>query len=192
MAETISSNEFRRILSGARGGDELAGERLLELVYVELKGLAARALRGQRRNHTLQNTALVHEAWLRIADRAPSDWRDRAHFLNASAQAMRHVLVDHARRCNANKRPGSDRLRVVFREDLKLGGDEGVDLVEVDDTLRKLERLDPRQARIVELRALAGMTIKEIAEVLETPEGLVKAEWRMARAWLRLELSGGR
>ncbi|MDP6539155.1 MAG: ECF-type sigma factor [Planctomycetota bacterium] len=188
MAETISSNEFRQLLSGARGGDELAGERLLELVYVELKGLAARALRGQRRNHTLQNTALVHEAWLRISKRAPTDWRDRAHFLNASAQAMRRVLVDHARRRDAYKRPMAERLRVVFREDLQLGDEDGVDLVDVDDTLRKLEALDERQARIVELRALAGMTIKEIAAVLEASESTIKTEWRLARAWLRREL----
>ncbi len=157
-------------------------------VYDDLHALAADRFRGQHQCHTLQATALVHEAWLRIADRDDGSFNDRTHFLAVAARAMRHVLVDHARRVGANKR-GGDRQRVTLQT-----GDGGAapmppsDMLDLEQALLALEKQDLRLARLIEYKFFAGMTIAEIAEALEVSEMTVSNDWRRARIWLTREL----
>lgn len=168
-----------------------AARQLLDVLYGELRALAGSFFRRQSASHTLQPTALVHEAWLRLADNTSSDLRDRAHFLALAGTAMRHILVDHARAKSAAKR-GGDRERVAIEGDwgeLAPGrGDDPADVVALDDALSRLAELDGRQARIVELRVFAGMTVDETAEALGVSPRTVDLDWRMARAWLSREL----
>jgi len=176
-----------------RRGDPGAAERLLPLVYAELRGLAGGIFRGQRADQTLQPTALVHEAFLRLVDQENLSVNDRAHFRSLAAQAMRQILTDHARRRRARKR-GGDRERSTLVEPPTPEGGEGLDLLALDEVLAKLERLDARQHRIVELRFFAGLEMEEIALVLDTSKSTVEREWRAARAWLGARLrerSGG-
>ena len=189
---TDRPHSVTRLLEEARAGDASALNRLLPLVYDQLRAVAARALHAERPDHTLQPTALVHEAYLRLVDqRAP--WRDRAHFFAIAAQAMHRILVDYARAHRASKRGGSAAR--VSLDETNDGPAERVveldDVLEIDEALAELAALDPLEARIVELRYFGGLTIEESAEALNVSPATVKREWRMARAWLYRRLSGG-
>ena len=158
---------------------------LIPLVYEELRGVAANYLKGERPGHTLQPTALVHEAFLRLLDQKKVVWENRAHFFAIASRMMRRVLVDHARRRAAAKRDGQ-----AFRVDIPLAvsPESDPDLITLDDALTRLEKLDPAQARVVELRFFGGLTVEETAEVTGTSPATVKREWQTARAFLRREI----
>ena len=162
------------------------GETLSPLLYAELKALAARAMRGERDGHTLQTTALVNEAWIRVSDQQRLDPANRAQFLAIAAQMMRRVLVDHARRRAAAKRPTSDARVVITEIDLT---NPDTDLVELDSALARLAVLSPRQAQVIDLKFFAGLELEEIAEVLDVARPTIVRDWRMARAWLQRELA---
>ena len=164
---------------------------MLEQVYDELRQLAAVALTRQKQGITiLQPTALVHELYLRLAGKTQGQWQDRTHFLAVAAKAMRQILIDHARKRNAAKRGGRWQ-RVTLSEAVGAPKNTNVDLICLNDALIKLTSLHKRQAQIVELRFLAGLTVQEVARVLEVSAETVKVDWRMARAWLMKELSEG-
>jgi RNA polymerase sigma factor (TIGR02999 family) len=171
-------------------GDVEAEGRLYGLVYDELRRQAARLLRRERREHTLQPTALVHEAYLRLAELRGGQWPSRAHFFAMAARAMRHVLVDHARRRRALKRDGA-LTRVAWTDDVVATGPSDLDVVELEQALQELAALDPEQAHIVELRLFAGLTVEETAEVTGVSTSTVKREWRTARLWLKRRLARG-
>ena len=169
-------------------GDRPAAERILPLVYDELRQLAAHYLRRERRpDHTLQPTALVHEAYLRLIDQSRVDWKNRAHFCAMASEMMRRILVDHARRHYAQKRGGAE-TRIALDDAVSFPRDAGVDVVAVDEALFDLARLDPQQSRIVELRFFGGLTLDETAEVLNVSRSTVQREWNMAKAWLYNQL----
>lgn len=185
----LATHNTTAILHELSDGDPSAVHRLLPRVYEELRTIAARALRGERADHTLQPTALVHEAFLRLVNREGITCPDRAHFLALAAATCRRVLVDHARRHRASKR-GGQRKRVSLHDEAAIQRDEReVDLLAVDDALKRLARLHPRQARTVELRFFGGLSVTEMARVLSVSPRTVKNDWRVARAWLRRELS---
>jgi RNA polymerase sigma factor (TIGR02999 family) len=172
-------------------GDVEAGERLLPIVYGELRRQAARLLRRERRDHTLQPTALVHETYLRLVEQKAADWRNRTQFFAVAARAMRRILVDHARRHGARKRGGSwDRITL---DESRRGwpGEPSVDVLALEDALDELAALDPDKVRLVELRFFAGLNLEETASVLGVSESTVSREWRLARAWLFRRLGGG-
>jgi RNA polymerase sigma factor (TIGR02999 family) len=168
-------------------GESEAGSHLYELVYQNLHRQAARLLRRERRDHTLQPTALVHEAYLRLADVRGGDWPSRAHFYAMAARVMRHVLVDHARRRHAHKRDGG-ATRVAWEEGAGAATELNLDVLALENALQELARLDPEQTHIVELRLFAGLSVEETAEVTGVSTATVKREWRTARAWLRRRL----
>ena len=157
-------------------------------VYTELRDLAARYIHRERKSHTLQPTALVHEAYLKLVGQTRVDWQGRAHFLAIAAQAMRQILVDHARRHRAAKR-GGNRHRIALDDNLVIESNRNVDLLALEDALTKLTKLDPRQAQMIELRFFGGLSIAEVAKVMEISKRSVEREWTMVRAWLRRELS---
>jgi RNA polymerase sigma factor (TIGR02999 family) len=168
-------------------GDGDALNQLLPLVYAELRRMAARQIRAERANHTLQPTALVHEVYLRLVDQRQVDWHNRAHFLGVSARIMRRILVDHARRHGARKR--GDGVQCMSIEDAKeLAAAPDVPILALDHALDRLETVDPDLAKIVELRAFGGLTIEETAHVLNVSPSTAKREWRTAKAWLNREL----
>jgi len=168
-------------------GNPRALDQLLPLVYEELRGIARRQLRREREGHTLQPTALVHEAYLRLVDQRQVDWRSRAHFFGVAAQVMRRILVDDARRHNAGKR-GDGVQRVPIDEAIEVPGREDISVLALDDALGRLETVDRGLAKIVELRAFGGLTIEEAAQVLKVSASTAKREWRPAKAWLTREL----
>ncbi len=180
------SAQITQVLRQVEQGDPSQVADLLPLVYDELHAQAQRYLNRENRDHTLQPTALVHEAYLKLVDQSRVHWQGRTHFLAVGAQAMRRVLVDHARGRKRLKR-GGDRQRIALDEGLALSTDRDEDLLAVDDALTKLAGLDPRQARIVELRFFAGMSVAEVAEVLGVSKRTVEAEWTAVKAWLRKE-----
>lgn len=185
-------SEFTTLLARASAGDQEAHECVYAAVQAELHRLAGSMMRAERSDHTLQPTALVNEACLRLFDQRGA-WEGRGHFLALAATVMRRVLADHARRRRAEKR-GGDRQRVTLdgcEASRDAEGERDVDLLALDAALEKLAGLYARQARIVELRYLAGMTVDEVAEALEISRSTVEAEWRMARAWLHRELGDG-
>jgi RNA polymerase sigma-70 factor, ECF subfamily len=171
------------------GGEEQphSTPELTDEVYRELRRVAAYYLKAERPDHTLQPTALVHEAWIRMGTRKDLLFRDRAHFFASAAEIMRHVLVDHARRYAAGKRPNPSN-RCEFSEVYSFSLDRSEELLAVDEALRRLAGLDPRQAQIVEMRFFAGLSEEEIAKVLEISPRTVKRDWKMAKAWLQSEL----
>lgn len=156
------------------------------LIYSELKALAARAMRGERECHTLQTTALVNEAWMRVVEQHGLDRTNRAQFLCIAAQMMRRVLVDHARRRTAAKRPSSGERVVIEEIDLP---ETKSDLVELDEALKRLAEISPRQAQVIDLKFFVGLELPEIADVLNVARASVVRDWRMARAWLQRELA---
>src|ERR1043166_4937553 len=172
------------------GGDQEAPARLMPLVYDELRGLARHYLQRERPDHTLQATGLLHEAYLRLVDQSTATWQSRAHFFGVAAQVMRRILVDYARSHRAGKRGGGwDKLE--FDDALAPAAERSVDLVALDDALKDLLALDPRQSQIVELRFFGGLTNEEIGEVLDVSPRTVKREWRIAKAWLRRAIMTG-
>lgn len=192
LDERAPSADVTGLLLAWGTGDAGAGERLLPAVYDELRRQAGRAMRREGDAHTLQATALVHEAYLRLVDQNRVAWRNRAHFFAIAAQMMRRVLVDHARTRLAAKRGG--QLHRVTLGDVGAGAEQGdgdVDLLALHDALDQLAVLDPRQARLVELRYFGGLGIEETAEALGVSPATVKRDWAVARAWLRRELASG-
>jgi RNA polymerase sigma factor (TIGR02999 family) len=168
-------------------GNRSGLNQLLPLVYAELRRIAARQLRGERANHTLQPTALVHEAYLRLVDQRQVDWQNRAHFFGVAAQVMRRILVDHARRHSASKR-GEGVPCVSIDEAREVAASNEMPVLALDQALDRLETIDSDLARIVELRAFGGLTIEEAAHVLNVSPSTAKREWRTAKAWLGREL----
>ncbi|MFL6254689.1 MAG: sigma-70 family RNA polymerase sigma factor [Pyrinomonadaceae bacterium] len=185
-----SPEEVTQILQEVSGGDREAPARLMPLVYDELRRLADHYLRQERPDHTLQPTALVHEAYLRLVDQTRVDWQNRAHFFGVAAQLMRRILVDYARRHQTSKRGGL-RQKLTLDEAVDYSQTRDVDLVRLDDALTALAQFDARQSRIVELRFFGGLTIEETAEALDISPATVKVDWNMAKAWLRREIGGG-
>jgi RNA polymerase sigma-70 factor (ECF subfamily) len=183
----VSAPDVTQILQEIRDGDGDAPARLMPLVYDELRRLADHYLRQERPDHTLQPTALVHEAYLKLVDQTSVDWQNRAHFFGVSAQVMRQILVDHARRHRASKRGGLQQ-KLTLDEAIDYSQPLDVDLVALDDALTALAQLDARQSKIVELRFFGGLTIEETAVALGISPATVKVDWGMAKAWLRREI----
>lgn len=183
----VSTRSVTALLTNWSRGDATALDQLVPLVYEELRRIAARQLRGERANHTLQPTALVHEVYLRLIDQRQVDWQDRAHFLGVAAHTMRRVLVDHARRHGARKR-GDGVQRVSIDDAKELAASPDVPLLSLDHALDRLEAVDPDLAKVVELRAFGGLTIEEAAHVLKVSPSTAKRDWRTAKAWLNREL----
>ncbi len=185
-----SPEEITRLLADWGRGDREALDRLAPLVHAELRGIARRQMSRERPGHTLQATALVNEAYLRLAGQDGFEYKDRAHFYAVCAQVMRHVLIDHARSHARDKR-GGGALQVTLGEAEALDAGRAADLVALDEALRELEELDPQKGRIVELRYFAGLGIEETAEVLGISPTTVRREWRRAKAWLYRSMAGG-
>ncbi len=175
------------LLFDLQHGNAEALDDLMPLVYAELRALAGRYLRSERDGHTLQPTALVHEAFLRLVDQRTATWENRAHFFSVAATLMRRIIVDHARRRNAQKRGGGRFVTLAEAGDIS---SENVDVLRVDEALAELAQLDPRQARVVELRFFAGLSMEEAGEVLGVSPATVKRDWLLAKAFLHRELSG--
>jgi len=180
--------DVTRLLIAWRGGDQAALDRLMPLVYQELRRLARRYMRDERPDHLLQTTALVHEAYLRLVDVNRVDWESRNHFFAVSAQMMRRILVEAARRRNADKR-GGDASHVALDEALVPAPARDADLIALDEALDSLATLDPRKARVVELRYFAGLGVQETAGVLGVSTETVTRDWRMAKLWLRRDVA---
>lgn len=183
------THEVTQLLVAWGNGDAAALDRLMPLVYAELRRLARHYMSRERLGHTLQTTALVNEAYLRLVVQENIHWENRAHFFGIAARLMRQILIEHARGRGAAKRGGA-QLRLSLSRVDRLASRPDVDLLALDEALRRLEALDPQKSRIVELRYFGGLGIEETAEVLGISPATVKREWSMARAWLRSELSG--
>ena len=180
----MSDKPITQLLSEIKSGrQEVLGE-LLPLVYDELRRLADNYLRRERSDHTLQPTALVHEAYLRLVGQNPIEWQNRAHFFGIAARLMREILIEYARGRNRQKRGGGYKTQIVLSDAVSFNNQEQFDVIAVDEALNKLEKLDERQARIVELKFFGGLTIEEIAEVLEVSAATVKREWSTAKLLL--------
>ncbi len=188
---TVTREEISELLKAWGGGDAEAAERFVPLIYDELRRQAHRFLNRERANHTLQTTALVHEAYLRLTEQRNVNWQNRAHFFGLAAQMMRRILVNYAVSRNREKRGGANE-NIALDETIVIAAEKSeVDLMALDEALTRLEKLDARQARVVELRYFSGLNIEETAEVLNISPATVKREWSMAKAWLKAELSGG-
>lgn len=183
------STQVTQLLSRWRVGDRAALDELMPLVYGELRRIAQRYLSQERPEHTLQSTALVNEAYLRLVGQDLPQWQNRAHFFAVAAQLMRQILVDHARARQAAKR-GGDACKLTLDESVAIHRQRDVDLIELDNALKGLEHLDPQQSRIVELRFFAGLSIEDTSEVLGISPATVKRDWTTARAWLYRAMSG--
>lgn len=179
--------DLAALLAQWRAGDRDALEQLVPMVYDELRDLADSFLRRERDSHTLQPTALAHEAFLRLLGQHAT-WQSRAHLFGVAAELMRRILVDHARRKRAAKRGGPAGV-LQLDDTIDFGETRGVDVIALDDALQALERLDPQQSRIIELRFFTGLSLEETAEALGVSASTVKREWRSARAWLSRELT---
>jgi RNA polymerase sigma factor (TIGR02999 family) len=182
--------EVTALLRKITAGDSSAAAEVVPLIYDELRRLAAHFMARERPDHTLQATALVHEAYLRLVDQRQANWQNRAHFYGAAAGVMRRILVDHARARRAEKR-GGDAHPAPFDESLGFSGDQTEELIGLDTALTRLAERSPRQVRIVELRFFAGLNVEETAEALAISPKTVKRDWSVARAWLHRELRGG-
>lgn len=188
--EEVPPGEVTRVLADIRRGDAGAHDRLWEIVYAELRRLAERKMARERRGQTLQPTALVHEAYVRLVgsgDAAPRSWDGRGHFYAAAANAMRRILVDRARHRGRLKR-GADAARVALSGVALESPVKSVDLIDLDDALNKLEAIDPAKATLVTLRYLLGCTVEETAEAMGLSEAKIKKDWIFAKAWLRRQL----
>jgi RNA polymerase sigma factor (TIGR02999 family) len=183
-----SQKQITQMLVDWGNGDQAALEKLTPLVYDELHRLARRYMGRERPGHTLQTSALVNEAYIRLIDWKDIQWQNRAHFFAVSAQLMRRILVDFARSRNYAKRGGAAR-NVSLDEAMVVSREKGADLVALDDALDSLARLNERQSRVVELRFFGGLELDEIAEVIKVSVGTVRRDWSLARAWLHRELS---
>lgn len=190
MAPSPSPGAITELLERSRGGDEPAAGLLVPLVYGELRRIAASCLRRERAGHTLQATALVHEAYLRLLKDHSLSFQNRAHFLGIAARAMREILVEHARARDATKR-GGERRRITLDEAIAATRDRHVDVLAIHEALERLAALDAQHARLVELRFFGGLTNEEAAEALGVSVATIKRTWSAARAWLYRELSQG-
>lgn len=188
MAAISSEPDVTELLDEWRRGDTAALDRLTPLVYDELRRIAHRYMRAERGGHTLETTALVNEAYLRLATQRRVEWQDRAHFFAVTAQVMRHVLIDHARRRRYAKRGGAEAQQVPLEEAHAMTTERAAELLALDEALEKLAQLDPRKARVVELRYFGGLSLEETAAVLEVSAMTVRRDWRAARAWLYQEM----
>lgn len=186
---TGPSGDATRELNALAAGDAAAADRLLPLVYDMLRGLAHRFLGKERADHTLQATALVHEAYLKLVDQRDVDWKGKTHFFAIGARAMRRILVDHAR-TRARAKRGGGAAKLSLDEGGVLSPERDTDVLALEAALEKLESQDPRQARIVELRFFGGLTVEEVAQALGVSKRTVEADWTLLRAWLRRELAG--
>ena len=182
--------QVTQLLRAWSQGDRTALDDLLPLVYRDLHRQAARFMRAQSPGHTLQVTGLVHEAYFRLVGQAGVEWQSRAHFFGVASKAMRSILVDHARARGAVKRGAGARQLTLGAADAAGGVESAVDVLALDEALRRLTELDPEQSRLVELRYFAGLSIEETAEVLGVSPATVKRQWRVTRAWLKRELTG--
>ena len=178
-----SQQDVTRLLVRLTEGDRGVLDELLPVVYGELRKLASSYLRRERVGHTLQPTALVHEAYMRLVDQTQVQWQNRAHFFGVAAQMMRRILVDHARAHEAEKR-GGEFQKLSLDENIDVSGERDVNLVALDDALNLLAEIDPQKMKIVELRFFGGLSVEETAEVLGVSAPTVKRQWRMAKAWL--------
>jgi RNA polymerase sigma factor (TIGR02999 family) len=183
----VPAHEVTRLLQAWSEGDEGALQKLMPLVYKELHRLARRYMAGERPGHTLQTSALVHEAYLRLVDVQKVNWQNRAHFFGVSAQLMRRILVDFARSRRSLKR-GGDAPTVSLEEGLIVSSGRGADVVALDDALKTLAAMDPRRSRVVELRFFGGLSAEESAEVLKVSAETVMHDWKLAKVWLLREL----
>lgn len=181
------AEEFTGLLAAWRGGDLAARDRLVALVYPELRAIARRQLANERGDHTLQPTALVNEAYMRLSRLDRIDWQDRVHFVRMASRVMREILVDHARRHGAGKRDGGERVPITQVEVAAPVGD--IDMLALDGALDRLAAIDPARAQLVELRYFGGLTIEETAEALAISPATAKRHWQAARAWLFEALS---
>jgi len=185
----LPSQPVTELLVKWRGGDPAALQALLPLVYKELRDIAHRQLRRERSGHTLQSTALVHEAYLRLMDQGAPETQNRAHFVAVAARLMRQILIDYARSRGAQKRGASLRVNVELAGDpAAMSPKQGADIIALDEALTNLSQLDEQQGRIVELRYFGGLTIEESAEALKISPATVKRDWNMAKAWLAREM----
>lgn len=185
-----SPHDVTRLLDDLSAGREHALDELLPLVYRELRRRAASYLRRERQDHTLQPTALVNEAFLKLVEQRNVRWQNRAHFFGVAAQAMRRILVDHARTHGRVKRGGAGE-QVTLDDELLVAASRSIDLLALDQALERLSALDERQARVVELRFFGGLSVEETAEVLRLSPATIKREWSMAKAWLYAQLNVG-
>ena len=182
-------SETAKILSAISSGDRSGTDRLMEMVYEDIRACAKNLLHEETRRHTLQPTALVHEAFVKLVGNADVDWRGKSHFLAVGATAMRQILVDYARRRSASKR-GGGRMRITLDETMTVSPRRDEDVLAVNEALDKLAQIDARRARIVELRFFGGLTNDEVAGALDVSRQTVHRQWSGARVWLRRELAG--
>lgn len=185
-----SRDQITGLLEAWSGGDESALEKLMPLVYGELRRLARHYMNREHPGHTLQTTALVNEAYLRLVNWKEAQWQNRTHFFAVSARMMRRILVDFARDKHALKR-GGGTVRVSLSEAASFTGDRGADLVKLDEALTALAKVDPRKGQVVEMRFFGGLSVREVAEVLKVSEDTVMRDWRLAKVWLLRELGAG-
>ena len=187
---TAESSETTQLLRAWAGGDQAALEKLTPRVYAGLRRIAGRFMREEQPGRTIQTTALVHEAYLKLVDIGNVDWRHKAHFFAVSAQIMRRILLDRARRRLSAKRGGA-AVRIDLDQAPDVGSSRAKDVVQLDDALNALAKFDPRKAQVVEYRFFGGLSVEEIAEVLKVSPDTVMRDWRLARSWLLKELAAG-
>lgn len=185
---SVSPTDVTSLLVAWSQGDQSACDQLLSIVYDELRRLARSYLRGERPNHTLQSRDLVHEAFLRLIDQEYVTWKNRAHFFGIAAQMMRRILINHAVAQRSAKR-GGPAVKLTLDEAAHLAGQREIELIALDDALKDLEAIDPQQCRIVEFRFFSGLSIEETALILGISPATVSREWRIAKMWLRREIS---
>lgn len=185
-----SQQNITQLLNYWGDGDREVLDKLIPIVYEELRRQAARYLRRERPGNTLQTTGLVHETYLRLVDQKHVHWQNRAHFFGIAAQLMRRILVDHVRRRKTAKRGGS-AIKLTLDETIAMSKSKEIDLVSLDEALTRLAEIDEQQSRIVELRFFSGLSVEETAEVLRISDRTVKRDWQVAKIWLRREISRG-
>src|SRR5947209_19331188 len=181
--------DVTRLLAQVREGDQHAAEELIPLIYNDLRRMAGACMRRERPDHTLQTTALVNEAYIRLSGGDAAQWQNRPHFFAIAAHTMRQVLLDYARRRHANKRGGSSARKVDIDDQLFISEDKLEDVIAIDQALDRLASIDARQSRLVELRFFRGLSVEEAAEVMGLAAITIKREWRSAKAWLNRELA---
>ena len=179
--------DITTLLHEYKSGNKNVLDELFPLVYDELRKLAASRLKKERADHTLQPTALVHEAYMRLIEQHSADWQNRTHFFGLAAEMMRRILVNHAVKNNADKRFGN-QTKLALDEAVSLAQEREINLILLDEALTRLAEFDPQQAKIIELRFFAGLTIEEVAEILGVSDSTVKREWRIAKAWLHQQM----
>jgi len=189
MTVECKEQQVTRLLQAWQEGDRLAGDKLIPLVYLELKKIASSYLKREREDHTFQTTDLVNEAFLRLVDQTDIRWQDRVHFFGFAARIMRQILIEYLRKRLAKKR-GGPLEPMALDDGIALADQRSLDLLKLDDALSEFERFDARKSRLVELRYFAGLTIEETAEVLGISPATVKREWVLAKAWLYSQMTG--